>query len=84
MWWPAAADGQFLAQQTGIPWTRELVRAVAGASGPWPSSSGGLEKRQGKQVLSDLTSELFRTAAFPLPPGAAGGGTVRPPAPPGD
>ena len=57
--------GQFLAQQTGIPVDEgELVRAVARSQRTMALFQRGLEKRRGKQVLSDLTSELFRTAAF--------------------
>lgn len=57
--------GQFLAQQTGIPVDEgELVRTVARSQRTMALFQRGLEKRRGKQVLSDLTSELFRTAAF--------------------
>ena len=57
--------GAFLTRQTGLPVNEgELVRAVARSQRTMDLFRRGLEQRRGKQVLSDLTSELLRTAAF--------------------
>lgn len=57
--------GEFLTQQTGLPWTTASWPAPWPAvSGPWPCTTGASASRAGRQVLSDLTSELLRTAAF--------------------
>ena len=63
---PAAADGP-------VPGPADRHPCGRGGTGPrrgpepadhGPLPAGGLESARGKQVLSDLTSELFRTAAF--------------------
>lgn len=57
--------GEFLTQQTGIPVDEgELARAVARSQRTMGLFDRTLRRRAGKLIRSDLTSELFRTAAF--------------------
>lgn len=57
--------GEFLARQTGIPVDEgELARAVARSQRTMGLFDRTLRRRAGKLIRSDLTSELFRTAAF--------------------
>ena len=89
---PAAADGPVPGPADRDPVDEgELVRAVARSQRTMALFQRGLEKRRGKQVLSDLTSELFRTAAFHFLLGcrrwngtpASSSGRLRPRPPPG-
>lgn len=57
--------GEFLTQQTGLPLDDgQLARTVARSQRTMALYHRGLRLRAGRQVLSDLTSELLRTAAF--------------------
>lgn len=57
--------GEFIAQQTGVPVDEgKLVQTVARSQRSMALFDWGLKNRAGKQILSDLTSELLRTAAF--------------------
>ena len=56
--------GEFLTQQTGLPLDDgQLARTVARSQRTMALYHRGLRLRAGRQVLSDLTSELLRTAA---------------------
>ncbi len=55
----------FLTRQTGIPVDDgQLVRVVARSQRTMALFDRALHRRAGKLIRSDLTSELFRTAAF--------------------
>ncbi len=57
--------GKFIARQTGQPIDEnQLAQTVARSQRTMRLFQQGLQKRAGKQILSDLTSELLRTAAF--------------------
>ena len=57
--------GEFLTRQTGLPLDDgQLARTVARSQRTMALYHRGLRLRAGRQVLSDLTSELLRTAAF--------------------
>lgn len=57
--------GEFIARQTGVPVDEgKLMQTVARSQRSMALFDRGLHKRAGKQILSDLTSELLRTAAF--------------------
>lgn len=57
--------GEFLTQQTGVAVDEgQLVRAVARSQRTMDLFHRALRQRAGKLIRSDLTSELFRTAAF--------------------
>lgn len=57
--------GEFIARQTGIPvdGTR-LIQAVQRSQRTLTGYGTFLRKRAGRQILSDLTTELYVTAAF--------------------
>ncbi len=57
--------GEFIARQTGVPVDEgKLVQSVARSQRTMTLFDRGLQKRAGKQILSDLTGELLRTAAL--------------------
>ena len=57
--------GEFLTAQTGIPVDEsKLIQSVARTKRTMEVFDQCLTRRKGKQLLSDLTSELYRTAAF--------------------
>ncbi|MDY3014942.1 MAG: 2-hydroxyacyl-CoA dehydratase family protein [Evtepia sp.] len=57
--------GEFLTRQTGIPVDESrLAASVARSQRTLENYKTFLTQRAGKQMLSDLTGELYRTAAF--------------------